>query len=67
MDARLNKIYGIYAACGYNNILQISVFVIPNNIEFSLYSPIFFNVPCIITNLILTNEIIILLNYLFSM
>ena len=40
MDTCLNKIYSIYAACDYNNILLILVFVIPNSIEFSLYSPI---------------------------
>ena len=40
MDTRLNKVYSLYAACGYNNILLISVFVIHNDIEFSLYSPI---------------------------
>ena len=37
MDTRLNKTCSLYTACRYNNILSISVFVIQNDIEFSLY------------------------------
>ena len=40
MDTRLNKTCSLYTACRYNKILSISVFVIPNDIEFSLYHPI---------------------------
>ena len=40
MDTRLNKTCSLNTACRYNKILSISVFVIPNDIEFSLYHPI---------------------------